>query len=271
MKKTKYFVIGLLIVGGIVFASQSEKGEIIKMQVSRMLPNHVAEMVRVEKLHNLKEQEAGDILPAVILDKDDISKYFTIQEIDDILMKRINGKSYRENPNIGTGDLRYVKVLHYNFEHEIQVGELIVNEKIADDCVKIFEELFSAEYEIESMYLIDRYWDGDGVDADTSSVEDNNTASFNYRVVPGSTNLSNHARGLAIDVNPLQNPYVKYKADGSFAKYYKDMEKYIDRNSGKEHIITHEDLCYQVFRKYGFTWGGDWNSCKDYQHFEKVM
>ena len=195
--------------------------------------------------------------------------YFTVQEIDEDIFLYINGKSYTENNNIGLQDLRYLKVLHYNYDHEIQVGELIVNEKIAEDCRNIFQELFAVEYEIQSMYLLDRFWVGNGVDSDTASIENNNTSAFNYRVVPGTDHLSNHARGCAIDLNPLQNPYVKYKKDGTFDKYYKDMEKYIDRSCGEAHMITHEDPAYQIFTKYGFTWGGDWNSSKDYQHFEK--
>ena len=81
--------------------------------------------------------------------------------------------------------------------------------------------------------------------------------------------MSNHAEGYAIDINPIENPYVQYTADGEFAKYYQDMEKYLDRDSGKPHMITHEDAAYKVFTKYGFTWGGDWVNTKDYQHFEK--
>ncbi len=201
---------------------------------------------------------------------------------------------------------------------QIQVGELIVNEQIADDCKQIFTELFMQEYEIASMYLLEKYWTGDGVTMDTASIEQNNSSAFNYRVVPGTDSLSNHAKGYAIDLNPLQNPYVTYRKDGSFRTYYKDMEKYIDRSSGADslsnhakgyaidlnplqnpyvtyrkdgsfrtyykdmekyidrssgaaHMITHEDAAYQTFSKYGFTWGGDWQSSKDYQHFQKVV
>lgn len=277
MRKSKkqyykwYVIIVTVILGGIILSKPFLKNDEKKLPVKQLLVHHIPSVKRIEKLNDISKQEAGDILSPAVIDQKEISKYFTIQKIDDTILERISGKSYRKNPHVGLEDLRYLKVLHYNYAHKIQVGELIVNAKIAEDCKKIFTELFLAEYEISSMYLIDNYWDGNGVDADTNSVEDNNTAAFNYRVVPGSTSLSNHARGFAVDVNPLQNPYVKYKADGSFAKYYKDMEKYVDRNSGKEHMITHKDLCYQMFSKYGFTWGGDWNSRKDYQHFEKVM
>ena len=149
------------------------------------------------------------------------------------------------------------------------MGELIVNRRIAEDCRKIFLELFQKEYEIASMRLIDKFWVGNGVDSDTNSIEHNNTSAFNYRVVPGTDHLSNHARGYAIDLNPMENPYVQYNAAGEIAKYYKDMEKYLDRDAGLPHMITHEDEAYKVFSSYGFTWGGDWVNSKDYQHFEK--
>lgn len=223
----------------------------------------------VVPLTSIRDIDAGTLIQQESLNLEQISMYFTVQDIDEDIFQYINGKSYTENSNIGLQDLRYLKVLHYNYDHEIQVGELIVNEKIAEDCRNIFQELFAVEYEIQSMYLLDRFWVGNGVDSDTASIESNNTSAFNYRVVPGTDHLSNHARGCAIDLNPLQNPYVKYKKDGTFDNYYKDMEKYIDRSCGEAHMITHEDPAYQIFTKYGFTWGGDWNSSKDYQHFEK--
>lgn len=222
-----------------------------------------------EHLESIEDTEPGTVLDAGEIDLTQGKKYFTVSKINDDILQCINGKSYVENDNIGLDDLRYLKLLHYNYEHKIQVGEMIVNEKIAEDVKEVFQELFSEEYEIESMYLIDKFWTGDSVDSDTNSIEHNNTSAFNYRVVPNTERLSNHAAGFAIDINPLQNPYVKYNSDGSFAKYYKDMELYTDRKQKGKHMITHEDICYKVFKGHGFTWGGDWNSSKDYQHFEK--
>lgn len=220
-------------------------------------------------LEDVDQIAPGEIIEITHIDAANLERYFTVQEISDEIFQIINGKSYTENDNVGLEDLRYLKVLHYNYEHQIQVGELIVNAAIAEDCRNIFRELFAEEYEIHSMYLMDKFWVGNGVDSDTESIENNNTSAFNYRVVPGSTHLSNHAKGRAIDLNPLQNPYVTYKSDGTFKQYYKDMEKYLDRDSGEAHMITHEDAAYKIFTKYGFNWGGDWVNSKDYQHFEK--
>lgn len=220
-------------------------------------------------LGDIADIETGTVLDPVRVDLTQAAQYFTVNEIDEEILQYINGKSYVKNDNIRLDELRYLKLLHYNYDHEIQVGELIVNAKIAEDCREVFQELFREEYEIESMYLVDKFWTGDSVDSDTNSIEHNNTSAFNYRIVPNTDRLSNHAAGFAIDVNPMQNPYVKYNSDGSFAKYYKDMEKYTDRAPKKKHMISHDDVCFQIFEKHGFTWGGDWNSSKDYQHFEK--
>ena len=97
--------------------------------------------------------------------------YFTIEEISEEIFDKINGKTYVENRHIGIEDLRYLKILHYNYDHQIQVGELIVNEQIAEDCKQIFTELFMQEYEIASMYLLEKYWTGDGVTTDTAYIE----------------------------------------------------------------------------------------------------
>ena len=258
----------LMMTAGLLFFAGVGKVSVKKAGVvknNRSMPGPETEWTD-ETVRNLN---AGTIIDKNKLDLEEPSGYFTISEIDEKTADDITGKSYTSNDNIQLDELRYLKILHYNYDHEIQVGELIVNAKIAKDCKDIFLELFLEEYEIESMYLIDKYWTGDSVDSDTNSIEHNNTSAFNYRVVPGTKKLSNHAAGFAIDINPMQNPYVKYNSDGSYAKYYKNMEEYTDRSSGKAHMITPEDTCYKIFTKYGFTWGGDWNSSKDYQHFEK--
>lgn len=211
---------------------------------------------------------AGTVITGAQVDMTSIDRYFCVYEISDAVYNRINGKSYRENEDIAISDLRYIKLLHYNFDHELQVGELIVNKSIATDVVNIFRELFHAEYEIQSMYLIDRYWTGDEEETDTASIDANNTSAFFYRRIAGSSKLSKHAMGLAIDINPQQNPYVSYRT-GCPVCIHENALSYIDRTTGAEHMILSGDVCYEIFAKYGFTWGGNWNTIKDYQHFER--
>lgn len=165
-------------------------------------------------------------------------------------------------------DLRYLGIKYYDFNGNIQIGELICNKAIAQDLVEIFYQLYLNEYQIEKVRLIDEYA-GD----DTASMLDNNTSFFNYRVVDGTSSLSKHAIGCAIDINPFYNPYVVFNKDGSGETYIspKGSEIYADRSQNFPYKIDENDLCYQLFKEHGFIWGGNWNSCKDYQHFQKTV
>lgn len=242
----------------------------------------VAEQEKQEEIRQA-EAEAGEMTmtleelePGAIVGLEQIGErkeeFFKAYEIaqDDAVCQRINGKSYRENNNIGLSDLRYLKVLHYNFEHQIQIGELIVNAAITEDMLNIFKELFDAEYEIQSLYLIDNYWTGDGDSSDSASIEENNSSAFCYRQITGGGSLSRHAYGCAIDINPQQNPYVWQGSDG-LRWSHSNASPYIDRNSGDPHVIVKGDTCYSIFEKYGFSWGGNWSNPIDYQHFEKRL
>lgn len=181
----------------------------------------------------------------------------------------VQGKASESTPAdeavISFENLRYVHIMHYNFDGQPTEGELICNESIAQDLVEIFYELYRNEYHIEKVVLIDEY-DGD----DVASMEDNNTSCFNYRVVEGSTSLSKHAYGLALDINPLYNPYITYQKDGSENVSPASGSAYVDRSTNFPYKIDENDLCYKLFTEHGFIWGGNWNSCKDYQHFQKV-
>lgn len=219
---------------------------------------------------SLETLEVGETVDAsaVAANKDQYFRAYEITE-GDAVYNRINGKSYYANDNIGLSDLRYIKLVHYNFEHNVQVGELIVNAAIADDVINIFKELYDAEYEIQSMQLVDDFWTGDGDSSDSNSIDHNNTSAFCYRMATGGANLSNHAYGRAIDLNPQQNPYVWYDSNGQARWSHENANSYIDRSCGDPHVIVQGDTCYNIFAKYGFSWGGLWGSPVDYQHFEK--
>ncbi len=218
--------------------------------------------------HNTITPEPAEDIPAFSiinpesLDEVTMETYFNKSKISDEIYTRILNKSYKEDCKIPLTDLRYVKILHYGFDHETHVGELIVNEAIADTVIKIFKELYEAKYPIEKMVLIDEY-DAD----DEASMEDNNSSCFNYRVIDGTTNLSKHSQGIAIDINPLYNPYVR-PGKGERSVLPVNGAIYADRTLACPYYIDTNDICYQIFTKYGFTWGGNWSSSKDYQHFQ---
>ena len=188
---------------------------------------------------------------------------FYQQEITDDIFARIEGKSFKANCTTSREDLRYLRVLHYNKDREVQEGELVCHKDIADDLLAIFQELYKAAYPIERMVLIDEY-DAD----DEASMRANNTSAFNFRRASGMKRLSSHSTGMAIDINPLYNPLVKERG-GRTLFYPSNAEAYIDRIRYFPYKIEKGDLCVRLFKKYGFSWGGDWRSSKDYQHFEK--
>ena len=192
------------------------------------------------------------------------SQVFTSQAIPDSVWATMQGRTWQDNPYIHRSDLRYLRVSHVDLEGRTHVGELICNRLIADKLLAIFRELYKAHYPIQQMRLPENY------DAnDERQMRANNTSCFCYRNVSGSKNLSKHARGLAIDINPLYNPYVRYsKQDGHQIVEPATAKPYVDRKADYPYKITTDDLCYKLFIKYGFTWGGAWRTMKDYQHFE---
>lgn len=193
---------------------------------------------------------------------------FYYEPLSENLIAYITGSSYPADGSaqISLTDLNYVHILHYNFDGETSEGELICNRAIAQDLVEIFYELYAAEYQLEKVVLID-YYDAD----DTTSMVANNTSCFNYRNIDDTDKLSKHALGLAIDVNPFYNPYIRFTKDGGQIVSPESSDIYADRTQNFPYKIDADDLCCRLFLEHGFTWGGNWNSSKDYQHFQKTM
>ncbi len=187
--------------------------------------------------------------------------FFWAEEVGDATFARMEGKSFGPDCTVPRSDLRYLRVLHMDAEGTIMVGELVVHRNVADEVVDIFRQLYDAGYPIRKMRLVDDY-DAD----DDRSCADDNTSAFNYRVIAGTSTLSNHAYGLAIDINTFENPYCKPYQD-----YVSPPEawRYADRSLREPYMIHTDDLCYQLFTQHGWSWGGNWETPKDYQHFEK--
>lgn len=161
--------------------------------------------------------------------------------------------------NIDCDDLCLLKVKYYDFNNKVQNGEIICNKIIYNDLEEIFKELYNNKYQIEKIKLIDEYNYNDIL-----SMEDDNTSCFNYRKILGTDKLSMHSYGLAIDINPLYNPYIL--EDNSILP--SNGREYADRKKAFKHKIDENDLCYKLFIEHGFIWGGNWEY-PDYQHFER--
>lgn len=181
---------------------------------------------------------------------------FSSQPIPDSVFARINGKSFKPAGIIKRSDLRYLTLLYINEKGEKCNGEMICNKAIADDLIDIFRELYNQRYPIHSIRLVDEF----NAD-DETSMEANNTSCFNYRGTTSGAKLSKHAYGMAIDINPLWNPCIH--VSGKHAGMIEP------KTAKRTHQITTKDLCYRLFIKHGFRWGGSWRAIKDYQHFER--
>ena len=212
----------------------------------------------------LEEWQVGKEVSAEDVRKYGTDRCFASMSISDAVFSRIYGNSYKKDCRVLRSSLRYLHLLHYTEDGRIKLGEMICHKDIADDLTDIFRKLFEAKYPIENMQLIDNY----GAD-DIRSMGHNNTTCFNYRTVAGSKKLSNHSLGKAVDINPLYNPYVKRRKDGTYKVSPEKGRQYADRTKTFKYKIDRNDLAYRLFKQHGFRWGGDYRSLKDYQHFEK--
>ena len=162
---------------------------------------------------------------------------------------------------VSYADLRVLTLSHYGFDGKLHIGEMVCNKAIADDLLEIFADLFEMQYQIKSIRPVTDFGG-----SDLESMEADNTSCFNCRKVDGMSRWSAHAYGMAVDINPLENPWVR----GSRVKP-QSAAQYADRSRDFPHKLTTEDPAVRLFRSKGFTWGGSWRSVKDWQHFEKSL
>jgi len=154
-------------------------------------------------------------------------------------------------------NLRLVNVYYYGFDEKLHKGQLIVHKDVVLDIIEIFEFIRETKFPVGKAIPISKYgW------SDEESMIDNNTSAFNYRYISGTRVISNHALGLAIDINPSLNPYVKNETS---------LPKNCVYDTSKPGTIVADSELVLEFKKYGWQWGGEWKSLKDYQHFEKVL
>lgn len=177
-----------------------------------------------------------------------------IEEVD---VQRL-AHSYTPDCPVGPDDVVLISVSHWGFDGEVHDGAIVVARTEGDNVVAIFERLFEVGYPIESAIPI-----GDlpaGIEDDDPDY--NNTSGLHCRRAVGSTRWSEHSRGLAIDINPLQNPFVTPNI-----LWPENSEKYLDRAIGEPGMIVDGDEVVRAFEDNGWLWGGYWTSIKDYQHF----
>ncbi|MET1058787.1 MAG: M15 family metallopeptidase [Nocardioides sp.] len=170
--------------------------------------------------------------------------------------------SHRAGCPVPLADLRYLRMTYLAFDGSVRTGELVTHKGHADEVTEVFGRLYAAGWPLRRMVLVDDYR-GD----DDRSMAADNTSGFNCRRVAGSDSWSDHAYGGAIDINPLENPYVQPSgveppAGEPFAM--------LDRGAGARvpnGVIRSGDVVVRAFSRIGWEWGGDWAVAKDYQHF----
>ena len=192
------------------------------------------------------------------------SQVFSSQPVPDSVFQRMQGRSWPEGCTVSRSDLRYLRLSHFDAGKKEHVGELVCNKAIAHDLLEICRELYRQQYPIQRIRLLDDYEAQDEL-----SMRDNNTSCFCYRKVSGTTKLSKHATGMAVDINTLYNPYVRTGKDGRRIVEPATAVKYVDRHKSFPYKIVKGDLLHRLFLQHGFRWGGSWRTMKDWQHFEK--
>ena len=183
----------------------------------------------------------------------------TIRTVDAATAKLMTGVSWRPGCPVRIADLRRVQLTHWGFDRRRHVGELIVHKDVARSVVTIFHTMYSVRFPIRTMQRVDRFRADDD-----ASMAANNTSAFNCRRVAGSTSWSEHAYGRALDVNPVQNPYVSGSTVSPDAG-----RAYLDRGHVRPGMVVAGDALVRAFATQGWGWGGTWSSAKDYQHFSR--
>ncbi|MEU6407615.1 M15 family metallopeptidase [Microbispora sp. NPDC046933] len=166
--------------------------------------------------------------------------------------------SWRPGCPVPLSGLRKITMTYWGFDGQAHTGTLVVNKKVAEDVASVFGKLYDMRYPIRRMEPVDVY-----KGSDFDSIEADNTSAFNCRNATGSGSWSNHAYGLAVDLNPRENPYVY--ANGSNA--HRNADAFVDRPLKKPGVINSGDRVVRAFEQIGWGWGGSWSGAKDYQHF----
>jgi hypothetical protein len=184
----------------------------------------------------------------------------TIRPLPHDVRAWMNGVSWHPGCPVHLRALRLVTLRYWGFDRQAHRGRLVVHRDVAEKVVGIFRRLYQASFPIRQMRLVDYY----GAD-DRTSMEHDNTSAFNCRWRAGQPGVwSQHAYGRAIDVNPVENPYVW---SGGVSPW--NGAPYVDRSYRRRGMIFHGDAVWWVFRDRSWEWGGDWTSVKDYQHYSR--
>lgn len=184
-----------------------------------------------------------------------------IEPLSEEVQAEMRGVSWSEGCPVPLEDLRLLTLTYLGYDERSHEGELVVHAAVADEMVAVFRDLYAAGFPVERLERIERY-----AGSDDASMAANNTSAFNCRPVAGrSGGFSRHSYGLAVDINPRVNPFVRgEKVSPPEGKRYLKRDEHLAPG-----MIRRDDAVVRAFRARGFQWGGGWRSLKDYQHFDK--
>ncbi|MFM2244548.1 MAG: hypothetical protein RL071_622 [Pseudomonadota bacterium] len=188
-----------------------------------------------------------------------------VYPLPDAIVAQATGVSWREGCPVPLDQLALIELRHVDMQGAEKTGQLIIHKDEAAGVLSVFEALYAARFPIKQVRLIDHYG-GD----DDKSMADDNTSGFNCRGVGGSAKWSQHAYGLAIDLNTVENPYVRTRPDGSLKVAPPAGAAYLDRADLRPGMAVEGSVVVAAFEQIGWKWGGRWRSSKDYQHFSKT-
>ncbi len=181
----------------------------------------------------------------------------SVTRLDSSLRATMTGVSWRPGCPVPLRDLRLITARHWGFDGRPRTGRLVVHRDVAAGVVRVLRRLWAARFPIRRMELVDRYGG-----SDFRSIEADNTSAFNCRYVEGTSRWSEHAYGRAIDLNPIENPYVSGGRTSHRAS-----EPYVDRSPCRKGMACPGNVLVRAFEAIGWGWGGNWTSVQDYQHF----
>ena len=159
---------------------------------------------------------------------------------------------------MGLDELRLVRALHLGMDGRAHTGRIVVQRDVATEVVAVLRRLYAARFPIRRMVPVDAYGG-----SDYRSIEADNTSAFNCRYVDGTTRWSEHAYGRAIDLNPIENPYVTSAGTTS----HRASRRYLRRSPYRSGMAVEGGVAVRAFEEAGWGWGGRWSGDRDYQHF----